>query len=201
VTAHGGQTSDTYIVYSRIIAQAADEVAATALAKSVVITTANGAIAASPDKVDSPQSLQIDFEIFTAPSTNLTLTSSTGDLAADGYNSTLRLTSQVGSTSLDNVQGDVSVDISTGSVDAKLAGPGWTGTGMTVSTQTGGISLSRPATYQAAFTAQSELGTASIDDKSATTTTPGAPAVVTVGSGAPVVLKTKVGNVAVVAAQ
>jgi hypothetical protein len=198
--AHGRQMLDTYVVYSRIVAQAADEGAATALAKSVVIMTANSTISASPDRVDSPQSLQIDFETFTAPSTNLTLTTGAGDLAADDYNAILHFSSQAGNASLKNVQGQVSVDIGSGSIDAKLAGSGWTGTGMTASTQTGNISVSRSSAYQAAFTAQTGLGTASIDAKQATTTGP-APAVVTAGSGAPIMLKSMVGNVTVVATQ
>jgi hypothetical protein len=198
--AHGRQMLDTYVVYSRIVAQAADEGTATALAKSVVITTANSTVSASPDRVDSPQSLQIDFEIFTAPSTNLTLTTGAGDLTADDYNATLQFTSQAGNASLQNVQGQVTVDIGAGAIDAKLAGSGWTGTGMTASTQTGNISVSRSAAYQAAFTAQTGLGTASIDGKQATTTGP-APAVVTAGSGAPIMLKSMVGNVTVVATQ
>jgi hypothetical protein len=200
LTAHGRQMLDAYAVYSRIVAQAADEGAATALAKSVVITTANSTISASPDRVDSPQSLQIDFEIFTAPSTNLTLTTGAGDLAADDYNAILHFSSQAGNASLQSVQGQVSVDIGSGSIDATLAGSGWTGTGMTASTQSGNISVSRSATYQAAFTAQTALGTASIDSNQATTTGQG-PAVVTAGSGAPIMLKSMVGNVAVVATQ
>jgi DUF4097 and DUF4098 domain-containing protein YvlB len=200
LSAHGRQALDSYVEYSRIIAQAVDEGAATALAKSVVITTANGTISASPDRVDSPQALQIDFEIFTAPSTTVTLSTDAGDLTADGYNATLRFSSQAGNTSLKNVQGQVNIDIGAGSIDAILAGSGWTGTGMTASTQSGNISVSRSAAYQAAFTAQTELGTASIDGQQATTTGQG-PAVVTAGSGAPIMLKSMVGNVAVIATQ
>ena len=200
VTAHGRDSLDAYVVYSRIVAQAADEGAATALAKSVVITTANGTISASPAQADSPQALQIDFEIFTAPSTNLTLTSGTGDLAVDNYNAVLHLTSQVGNASLQNVQGQVSLDTGTGSIDVTLSGSGWVGAGMTASTQQGSVSLSRPAAYQAAITAESDLGTASIDGKQATTAGQ-APAVVTAGSGVPIMLKSMVGNVAVVATQ
>lgn len=195
--AHGGQISDTYVVYSRIIAQAADEGTATALAKSVVITAANGTITATPDQVASPQALMIDFEIFTTPSTSLTLSTTTGNVTVDNYNATVRLTSQTGAASLDNVQGDVSVGIATGSLHAKLLGSGWSGTGMTVSIQTGGIDVSRPSGYQAMFTAESALGTVAIDDKTASSTTPGSPAAVTAGTGAPIVLKTQLGAVAV----
>jgi hypothetical protein len=202
ITAHGGQMLDSYVVYARIVAQAADEGTATALAKSVVVTTSNSTISASPDHVDAPQSLSIDFEIFTAAKTNLTLTTrSAGNLAVDGYNSVLQLTaSQVGNVSLKNVQGQADVEVGTGSIDVTLTGSGWTGPGMTASTQQGNVSLSRPATYQAAFTAESDLGTASIDGKQASTVTPGQPAVVTAGSGPAIMLKSLLGSVSVTVA-
>jgi hypothetical protein len=197
VTAHGGQTSNAYVVYSRIIAQAADQGAATALAKSVVITTANGTITASPDHVDTPQNLQVDFELFTNPGTNLTLSTDAGDLAADNHDAVLQLSARAGNTSLVNVQGQITATSNVGSINVKLTGTGWTGPGMTASVQTGNISLSRPATYQAAFTAQSAQGTVSIDNQNAMTTTPGTPVALTSGSGAPIVLEATVGSVAV----
>lgn len=200
LSAHGGQITGAYVVYSRIIAQAATEGAATALAKSVVVTTTNGTISASPDHVDSPQALQIDFEIFTAADTNLTLSTQAGNIAADGYNSTLHLSAPAGNASLANVQGQVTADIGSGNIDVKLTGSGWSGAGMTASTQSGNISLSRPAAYQASVTAQSATGTASIDGKVSTSTPQGA-AIVTAGSGPPIVLKSTVGNVLVVATQ
>jgi hypothetical protein len=200
LTGHGRQMLDSYVVYSRIVAQAADVGSATALAKSVVITTANSTVSASPDQAAYPESLQIDFEIFTAPSTNLTLTTKTGTLAVDSYNAVLQLSSQTGSASLDDVQDQVTVNVTTGSIEATLAGTGWTGVGMTATTQTGSITVSRPTGYQAAFTAQTDLGTASIDGQQASTTGP-TPAVVTAGSGSPIVLKSMNGGVTVVASQ
>jgi len=94
MTAHGRDTLSAYAVYARVIAQAANEASATTLAQSVVVSTANGSISASPDQVAEPQQLQIDFEIFTVPTTNLTLTDSVGDLAVDNYDATLQLTTK-----------------------------------------------------------------------------------------------------------
>jgi hypothetical protein len=93
------------------------------------------------------------------------------------------------------------VNVGTGAIQVTLTGSGWSGAGLTASTQLGNISLSRPAAYQAAFTAQTDLGMASIDANQASTVTPGQPAVVTAGSGAPIVLKSMNGNVSVVATQ
>lgn len=202
VIAHGTDMLSSYYVYARVVAQAADQATATALANGVIVTTANSTVSASPDQVQSPQSLAIDFEIFTAPDTNLTLTSgAAGSVAVDNYKSALQLTTSVGSATLKNVQGQVKVDVGTGAIDVTLTGSGWNGMGMTASTQLGNVSLSRPAAYQGAFTAQTDLGMASIDGNQMSTVTPGEPAVVTVGSGAPIVLKSENGNVSVVAMQ
>jgi hypothetical protein len=104
---------------------------------------------------------------------------------------------RAGDASLDTVQGDVSVSSGAGSIGVKLAGTAWTGTGMTATSRAGNISLLRPAGYGATFTAESDLGTASIDDQSATTATQGTPATVMAGSGAPIMLKTMAGEVSV----
>ena len=200
VLAHGGHPAQTYPVYTRIVAQAADEGTATALAKSVVVTVANGMISASPDHVDFPESLVIDFETFTDSGTNMTMSSAAGNLLAEDYNATLRVTSQAGTTTLNRVQGDVTVDVNAGTVKATLSGAGWAGAGMTVSTQTGTIAVSRPAAYQAAFTAESDDGTVTIDGKSVSTTASGTPATVTSGSGAPILLKATTGEVNVTTA-
>jgi hypothetical protein len=200
VMAHGRSMLDAYVVYARIIAQAVDIGTAAALAKSVtIIVTNDGLISASPDHVDAPQALQIDFELLTAPSTNLTLTTDTGELDVDAYDATLHLSAKIGNASLRNLQGQVDIDVGTGTIDTQLSGSGWTGPGLTASTQRGNVTVSRPAAYQAAFTARSDLGTASIDGKSATAGQQ--PAVVTAGSGAPIVIESKVGNVEVVATQ
>lgn len=200
IAAHGGPITDAFVVYARIVAQAADEGAATALAKSVVVTTTNGTIAVSPDQVDSPRSLEVDFEIFTATGTNLTLSTQAGNIAADGYDSTLHLSSQSGNVSLQNVQGQVNAEVGSGNIDVKLTGSGWSGAGMAASTGTGNLSLSRPAAYQASITARADTGTASIDGNVSTSTAQG-PAIATAGSGAPIVLESTVGNVLVVATQ
>ena len=197
VTTHGGPAPDAFTVYARIVAQAADEGTATALAKSVVVTTAGGNISATPDHVDFPQTLEVDYEAFTATTTNLTLSSNAGNTAADNYNATLKLTNQLGNVALQNVQGQVNVDDAAGNIDVKVTGAAWSGAGLTATTKLGNITLGHPAGYQASFSAESDLGIATIDGKSATTLVAGTPAIVTSGSGSPITLKTVAGNVTV----
>jgi hypothetical protein len=237
LTGHGFDILNAYVVYARIIAGAADQGSATALAQSVVVNTANSMISATPDQADSPQSLQIDFEILTATNTNLTLTSGTGNISVDNYNSILNLTANTGNASLTTVQGQATVNVGTGNaslatvqgtaavkvgtgnaslttvqgqatvnvgkgnIDTTLSGSGWTGAGMNATTQLGNITVSRPAAYQAAFTAKSDLGNASIDGQQAQAVSGQPPAVVTAGSGAPIMLESKVGDVSVTTAQ
>lgn len=200
LTAHGRDTLSARPVYARIIAQAANEASATTLAQSVVISTANGIISASPAQVAYPQALDIDFEIFTAPTTNLTLTDSVGAQSVDNYDATLQLTTQVGAVSLQTVQGQATVRTNVGAISATLSGSAWTGAGMTATTQVGAISISHPPSYQAAFTATSDLGRVTVDGQQATNKG-STPATVSAGSGAPIVLESKVGDISVTATQ
>lgn len=199
LAAHGRDTLSTFPVYARIIAQAANEASATTLAQSVVINTANATISASPDQVAYPELLVIDFELFTAPTTNLTLTDSVGNQSIDNYDATLQLTTQTGNLSLQTVQGQATVNTDTGNISATLSGSAWTGAGMTATTHVGNISVSAPASYQAAFTARSNVGKVSVDGQSAISGS--TPAIVTAGSGAPIVLQSNVGNISVTTTQ
>jgi len=200
MTGHGRDTLSAYVVYARVVAQAANEGSATALAQSVVVSTANGSISASPDKVAEPRLLEIDFEIFTAPATNLTLTDSVGNLSVDNYDATLQLTTQTGNASLQTVQGQTTVRTNVGNIAATLSGSAWTGAGMTATTQVGDISVSHPASYQAAFTATTDVGRVSVDGQQASSSG-SSPVTIKAGSGAPIVLESSVGDVSVTATQ
>jgi hypothetical protein len=292
ITTHGTAPPDSYVVYTRVIAQAADQGTAMALAQSVVVTiTPDGKISAKPDQAAFPQMVQNDFEIFTLASTNVTSNGMGGSLEADHYNNaTLNLTTDGGAIQVDTVQGTVTaqtgggaiqldnvqgtvtaksnggdvkldtmdgnimattqgsaiqldtvqgsvtaqtdggaiqLDNVHGTVNAKsnggdltldtvdgnitattqggrigitLTGTGWTGQGLSATTQGGSILLTRPAGYQAAFTAQTNFGTASIDGNSVTAVPP-SPAKVIAGSGAPITLESDAGNVTVTVAQ
>ena len=197
LTGHGQDNLQSFVVYARIVAQAANQGAATALANSVVINTANGNVFATPNQATSPQSLTIDFEVFTAQTTNLTLTGNAGNLAVDNYNATLSLTTGAGNADLSVVQGQETVNVSTGNIDVTLTGTSFVGAGITAKTKTGNVTVSRPAGYQAAFTAQTNVGIASIDGQKQTAPVPNSPAVVTSGTGAPILLQTNTGNASV----
>jgi hypothetical protein len=202
LTGHGQDNLQSFVVYARIIAQDVNQGAATALASSVVINTANGNVSATPDQATFPQSLTIDFEVFTAQTTNLTLTDTTGNLAVDTYNAILNLTTATGNAVLSAVQGQETVNATTGNIDVTFTGTSFTGAGMTAKTQTGKVTASRPVGFQAAFTAEvTNAGIASIDGQTQTAPVPNSPAVVTSGTGAPILLQTNSGNVTVTTSQ
>src|ERR1051325_3045262 len=89
---HGRDGLSAFTLYTRIVAGAADENTATALAKSVAVSTADGSISETSAPVTSPETLSVDFEVFTAPTTNLTLNSNAGNMSVDNYNAALQLT-------------------------------------------------------------------------------------------------------------
>jgi len=191
-----------------------------ALAQSVVVTIApDGKIKASPDQAPFPQLLQIDFEVFTAQTTNLTLTATDGNLAVDNYNAILNLTTDAGNADLSSVQGQETVNVNDGNIDVTFSGPSqgqetfntnngnidvtligtsFTGAGITAKVaNAGNVTVSRPVGFQAAFTAKvTNSGTASIDGQQQTAPTY-SPAVVTSGTGVPILLQTDIGNATV----
>jgi hypothetical protein len=197
LTGHGQDNLQSFVVYARIVAQAANQGAATALANSVVINTANGKVFATPDQATFPQSLTIDFEVFTAQTTNLTLTDTTGNVAADHYNAILNLTTSTGNAALNAVQGQETINVNTGNIDITFTGTSFTGAGVIAKTLTGNVTATRPVGFQAAFTAETNIGIASIDGQTQTAPIPHSPAVVTSGTGAPILLQTNTGNASV----
>ena len=250
---HGRDNLSSFTLYTQIVAQAADEATATALAKSVVVSTSNGSISETSNPVTSPENLSVNFEVFTAPTTNLTMNSPAGNMGADNYNATLQLTPQSGNVTLQTVQGQTTVNSTSGNVslqtvqglttvnstsgnvslqtvqgqttvkdqsgnvtlqdvqgqgkvnvlkgniDVTLSGSGWTGAGLSATTNSGNVTVTRPTGYQAAFTATADVGIATIDSQSVTATN--TPAVVTAGSGAPIVIESKSGNATVTTPQ
>lgn len=214
---HGRDNSSSFTLYTQIIAQAADESTATALARSVVVSTSNGSISETSNPVTFPENLSVNFEVFTAPTTNLTMNSPAGNMGADNYNATLQLTpqsgnvtlqtvqgqttvkDQSGNVTLQNVQGQGKVNILSGNIDVTLSGSGWTGAGLSATTNSGNVTVTRPTGYQAAFTATADVGIATIDSQSVTATN--TPAVVIAGSGAPIVIESKSGNATVTTPQ
>jgi len=200
LTGHGQDNLQSFVVYARIVARDVNERAATTLANSVVINTANGNVSATPDHTtSSTQSLQIDFEVFTAQTTSLTLTATDGNLAVDNYNAIVNLMTDAGTADLSAVQGQETVNVNNGNIDVTLTGTSFTGAGITAKVaNAGNVTASRPVGFQAAFTAEvTNAGVASIDGQQQTAPLPNSPAVVTSGTGAPILLQTNKGNATV----
>ncbi len=219
--AHGDSVDmlGTFVVYARVVVTAANEGTATALARSVVVNIADGKVSSSPTELTEPESLEVDFEVFTLPSTNLTLNANAGNLTADNYSAILNLTTSAGNADLSAVQGQETVNVNAGNINVTFSGPSqgqeifntnngninvtligtsFTGAGMTAKvTNAGNVMVSRPVGFQAAFTAQTNVGTAAIDGQEQMAPVPNSPAIVTSGTGAPILLQTNTGNVSV----
>jgi hypothetical protein len=195
LTAHGGQTEGQIPFYARIIAQDATAEAATALANSVNISTENGAVSSQKIAVSYPQSLEIDYEVFTPSTTDVSLTTTAGNVSADSYTSTVNATTVAGDIALQTLDGDAKAKATAGNITISLNGAGWTGTGLTATTTAGNILLSRPVGYQALITASAQFGGVEVDGKIKGFFPP--PATITTGSGQPIQLTAGAGNVTV----
>ena len=195
VTAHGGQTEEQIPVYARIVAQDATVAAATALTNSVNITTENGVVSSQNIAVNYPPSLEIDYEVFTPSTTDVSLSTTAGNVSADSYISTINASSKAGDVSLQTVDGDVNAKATAGNITIGLGGAGWTGAGLTATTVTGNILLSRPLGYQSLITATTQVGEVEVDGKIKGSFP--APATITTGSGRPIKLTADEGNITV----
>jgi hypothetical protein len=195
VTAHGGQTEGQIPIYARIIAHDATAEAATALANSVNISTESGALSSQKIAVKYPQSLEIDYEVFTPSTTDVSLSATAGNVSADSYTSTVNATTVAGDIALQTLDGNANAKATAGNITVSLNGAGWTGTGLTVTTTAGNILLSRPVGYQAHITATAQFGEVEVDGKIRGSFPP--PATITTGSGQPIQLTAGAGNVTV----
>ncbi|MHB8813899.1 MAG: hypothetical protein ACYDAE_11590 [Steroidobacteraceae bacterium] len=131
----------------------------------------------------------------------MTLTATDGNLAVDNYNAILNLTADAGNADLSAVQGQETVNVNDGNIDVTLMGTSFTGAGITAKVaHAGNVTASRPVGFRAAFTAETNIGIAAIDGQKQTAP-PNSPAVVTSGTGPPILLETNTGNVTVTVSQ
>jgi hypothetical protein len=212
VFAHGGQTGSTIPVFARVIAQDTSSPTATMLADSVDVTTSGGVVTSNNVPVNFPESLQVDYEVFTPASTAISLSTQVGNVSADTYSGTLSAKSveagnvtlqgvsgnstvkvNAGDISLQSVNGDMSATAAAGDVTVGLSGTGWVGQGLTVSNEAGNTLLSRPSGYAAKITATSEVGEVDVDG----TVKKSIPATITTGAGQPIKLSSLTGTITV----
>jgi hypothetical protein len=134
------------LVRAKVQAQADTDGAARAIYSQVIVHAAGGAIAA-----DGPASgnWSVSYEIFVPAKTDLNLLAHNGGISIAGVTGRLDFRTVNGGIHLKEVAGDVHGHTQNGGVHVELAGARWNGTGLTVETVNGGVTLVVPANYSA----------------------------------------------------
>ena len=143
-------------VIALVQSQAEDESDASAIAKSVQISTANGGISASgPTRNSRRESWSVSYEIYAPRQIDLALSANNGGISVANVEGRMELETSNGGLSLNDVAGDVRGRTVNGGINAELTGDRWRGTGLDLKTSNGGVTIYLPSNYSA----QLETGT------------------------------------------
>ena len=145
ITIKGADRSDI-LVRAMVQSQGESDADARNTAAQVIVHTSGGAV-----QSDGPaqKNWSVSYEIFIPRHTNLSLKTSNGGVSISGVESSIEFHAVNGGISLKNLGGDVHGATVNGGVSVSLAGGSWSGRGLDVTTNNGGVSMSVPEQFSA----------------------------------------------------
>jgi hypothetical protein len=163
IAVEGGSRSDI-VVQARVVATAASEAEARAIASRVqVVATADRVESDGPRNLGRREGWHVSYRLAVPTNTPLSLKSTNGGLSVDGINSRVELTTTNGGVKLSRMAGDVQGRTTNGGIDVDLEGTGWEGNGLDLQTTNGGVRLMIPAQYNAHLETGTTNGSVKID--------------------------------------
>lgn len=195
ISIKGADRSDI-LVRSMVQAQGESDAEARTTGAQVIVHTSGGGILSDGP---SEKSWSVSYEIFVPRQTSLTLKTTNGGVSISGVNSAIEFHAINGGISLKDVGGNVHGDTVNGGVSVNLTGASWTGQGLDVSTQNGGVSMKVPETFSALLDIGTVNGGMSVKMPNAPTTRRGENHLnMTLGAGGPLIrVRTHNGGVSV----
>lgn len=149
ISIHGWDRAEIKVV-AMVQSRAENEAEASAIAKSISISTANGGIAANgPARSGRRDSWSVSYEIYAPRVIDLALTANNGGISVDNVEGRMELETSNGGLSLSDVGGDVRGRTVNGGINAELTGDRWRGSGLDLKTSNGGVTVTLPANYSA----------------------------------------------------
>lgn len=145
-------------VVARVQAQAPTQAEADEIARGIRVETGGGQVRATGPDTGNRRGWSVSYEISAPRTMDLDLSTVNGGLSVDGIRGDLTLSTTNGGISLDEVGGTVRAHTTNGGIAARLAGSGWSGTGLELRTTNGGIDLALPASFNARLTASTVHG-------------------------------------------
>jgi len=119
-----------------------------AIAHQVTIETGSTIQARGPEP-GRREGWSVSYRLMVPRSSNLDLESQNGGIHIAGVNGTMEFRTQNGGIDLTDVGGDVRGRTQNGGLDVELTGPQWSGAGLDLVTQNGGVNLTIPGGYRA----------------------------------------------------
>jgi hypothetical protein len=163
IVVEGSSRSDI-VVQARVVATAASEDEARAIASRVqVVATANRVESDGPRNLGRREGWHVSYRLAVPTNTPLSLKSTNGGISVDGVNSRVELTTTNGGVRLSRMAGDVEGRTTNGGIDVDLEGTGWDGNGLDLQTTNGGVRLMIPAQYNAHLETGTTNGSVKID--------------------------------------
>jgi Toastrack DUF4097 len=163
ISVEGSSRGDIF-VQARVVATAATEDEARAIASRVQVTaTAVRVDADGPSGLRNRESWSVSYRLAAPTRTPLSLKSTNGGITIDAIDSRVDLKTTNGGLKLTHMAGDVEGHTTNGGIDVDLDGSGWQGGGLDLQTTNGGVRLMVPAQYNAHLEAGTTNGSVRID--------------------------------------
>jgi DUF4097 and DUF4098 domain-containing protein YvlB len=145
ISIKGADRSDI-LVRAMVQSQGESDAEARTTGAQVIVHSSGGAV-----RADGPteKSWSVSYEIFIPRHTDLTLHTKNGGVSISGVQSSIEFHAVNGGISLKDVGGNVRGDTVNGGVSVHLANGTWTGQGLDVTTNNGGVSMNVPDQFSA----------------------------------------------------
>jgi putative adhesin len=159
-----GSARGDILVQAKVVATAATEEEARALAGRVqVVATADRVSADGPRGDRSEGGWSVSYRLAVPTQTPLALKSTNGGISIDNLNSRIEFRTINGGVKLSHIGGDVEGKTSNGGVTVDLDGSTWQGAGLDVETTNGGVQMAIPERYSAHLETGTNNGSLRID--------------------------------------
>jgi DUF4097 and DUF4098 domain-containing protein YvlB len=161
-TVKGWSRSDV-LVRARIEASGETQAAAETMASRILIDGSGGQVRATGPEQAGNSWWSVSYEIFVPQVTDLTLKTNNGGITVSDVRGQIHFDANNGGVHLKRVVGDVSGATVNGGIQVELAGAGFDGRQMELSTHNGGVTVAMPAQYSARIQAETGMGRISSD--------------------------------------
>jgi hypothetical protein len=157
IKVHGWERQEVRL-QARVTAQADSEQEAKALASQVRILADANRVSAEGPRTEHGMSWSVSFDLMVPSNYALDLHSTNGGISIAAVQGRLTFKTTNGGITLTDVNGEVRGSTTNGGVRVALAGDGWSGDGLEVETNNGGVHVEVPEGYSAHLDAGTQNG-------------------------------------------